>query len=84
MVFPKNPSAIGSATIALNLGFLIGTTLSMYICLRIKAYVYIGLTLASLLAIFTLEIKGRRKKAKKSDEFTLNIKSIDYMDSFHF
>ena len=66
--FPKTPSSIGSATIGLNLGFLIGCSLSLFMCMRLKTYIYIGIVITTLVSFITLEV---RKNLTREDEMVL-------------
>ena len=59
--FPANASAYSAAIIFETIGLVLGSVISIYFCTYIKLYVFLGITIASIISYIYLEILHNKK-----------------------
>ena len=63
LFFPNRPEAFSAAALSQTVGFFIGSMVSTFFCTYIKAYVYAGLILSSLICFVSILIKNSLKNS---------------------
>ena len=71
--FPDNNSAYSAAMIFETFGLMLGSILSIHVCVQVKTYVYMFIIVLSLFTYTLLEIKTVYIASKKEDEMKANI-----------
>jgi hypothetical protein len=61
--FPNNPVAYSAFAMTVPSGYLLGSLVSSYACVKVKSYIHLGLILLSFICFFILEVR-RDKRLK--------------------
>ena len=88
VLFPNNPSAFGAATIGQTGGLLLGSVVTLFTCVNVKTYVYLGIILASLVGFVSIEIrtklKSERAASNRDKDILIKLDSLDFISDVRF